>query len=227
MRFAWFAAGLAWAAIVGRTAVADDTELFLGTSGDDASECRQGEIASEAPSTFTPLAVPVDSFNRTRNMNDLFVGVFRPAAATRWPGNLKKYRLRAEDATIIDANDAPAVDPATGFFRRDSRSFWSAANDPEVDQGGAASRLPAPAVRNVYTHLDGNPADLTHASNAVVRANPAIDDALLGSGEPGGPTRDEVIEFVRGTVAGGSEPRSELGDPLHSAPAVMIYDGGR
>lgn len=225
MRAAWFAAGLAGAAIVGRPAGADDTELFFGASGDDATECRQGETASEAPSTFTPLAVPIDSFNRTRNVNDLFVGVFRPAAATRWPGNLKKYRLRAGDATIIDANGVPAVDPATGFFRRDSRSYWSAANDPEVEQGGAANRLPAPAVRNVYTHLAGNPADLTHASNAVVRANPAIDDALLASGDPGGPTRDEVIDFIRGTVAGGSEPRSEIGDPLHAAPVVMIYDG--
>ena len=179
----------------------------------------------ETQASFTPLAVPVDSFNRTRHINDLFIGVFRPTTTVHWPGNLKKFSLRVSDNAIVGADGSPAVDPGTGFFRSDSRSFWSAVNDPKVAEGGAASRLPAPAVRNVYTHLDGNPADLTHASNAISHANPAIDDAVLESGHPGGPARDEVIDFVRGAVAGGSEVRRELGDPLHSAPLAMIYDG--
>ena len=181
--------------------------------------------AIDAPATLTPLAVPVDSFNRTRHLNDLFIGVFRPTTTAHWPGNLKKFSLRVSDNVVVGANGSPAVDQDTGYFRRDSRSFWSATNDPGVAEGGAASRLPAPAARRIYTHLAGNPADLTHAGNAVSSANLAIDDAVLASGHPEGPTRDEVIAFIRGTVEGGSEVRREIGDPLHSAPTVMIYDG--
>lgn len=181
--------------------------------------------AADTQAVFTPLAAPVDSFNRTRNVNDVYVGVFKPSATTHWPGNLKKFRLRADDSTVVDANGRPAVDPVTGYFRHDSRSFWSAADDPGVEQGGAASRLPAPAVRRIYTHFAGNPAGLTHASNALSQANPLIDDAILASGQPGGPTRDEVIDFIRGTVAGGSEARMEIGDPLHSTPVFVDYDG--
>ena len=179
----------------------------------------------DTQTTFSPLAASIDSFNRTRNLNDLFINVFRPTATTHWPGNLKKFRLRASDNAIVDANGRPAIDPATGFFRQGSRSFWSAADDPEVEQGGAANRLPAPAVRNIYTHLRGNPADLTHASNAVNRANAAIDEAVLDSGQPGGPTRDQLIDFIRGTGAGGGAARIQIGDPLHSAPVTMSYDG--
>ena len=203
----------------GEFRTAEDTSTLAAVLSDYVVD------AIDTQATFTPLAAPVDSFNRTRHMNDLFIGVFRPTTTVHWPGNLKKYSLRVSDNIIVGANGSPAVDPATGFFRSDSRSFWSASNDPDVADGGAASRLPVPAIRNVYTYLDGNPVDLTHASNALSRANLAIDDAVLGSGQPGGPTRGEVMDFVRGTVAGGSEARAEMGDPLHSAPVALIYDG--
>src|SRR5690606_6167666 len=113
-------------------------------------------------------SVSVNSFNRTQHLSDLFVTVFQPTENLHWPGNLKKYRLRAADATIVDANGMPAVDE-TGFFAPASQSFWSAEPDGRrVTQGGAASRLPSPAVRRVFTYLAsaGNPL-LVADANAV------------------------------------------------------------
>ena len=52
--------------------------------------------------TFTSPTVAVNSFNRTQNLSDLFISVFRPSGRTHWPGNLKKYRLRT-DSVIVDA----------------------------------------------------------------------------------------------------------------------------
>ena len=69
--------------------------------------------------TFTSPTVAVNAFNRTQNLSDLFISVFSPTAKRHWDGNLKKYSLRPGDATIIDANEEPAIDPATGFFFAD------------------------------------------------------------------------------------------------------------
>lgn len=185
----------------------------------------------ETQATFTAPAVSVDSFNQTRHRNDVFISVFQPGANLHWPGNLKKYRLRAEDATIVDAAGAPAVDPATGFFYDDARSWWSDGPDGRrVTLGGAANRLPSPDLRNVYTYLNG--ADLTAAANAVTRTNPSLDEALLSIEDPGDPVRDDVIDFIRGRdVADANqndvtdEPRRQMGDPLHTQPVSLTYGG--
>lgn len=185
----------------------------------------------DTQTTFTAPTVAVNSFNRTRNLNDLYVSVFQATGDVHWPGNLKKYRLRASDGEILDANDNPAVDPATGFFADGARSYWSAQVDgPEVPLGGAANQLPDPAARRIFTYL-GNPA-LTAAANEITRANNSIDDAVLGIGQPGDPSRDTIIDFIRGIDVSDldqdndlTEPRRQMGDPLHSQPASMIYGG--
>ena len=181
----------------------------------------------DTQATFTAPAVSINSFNRTRNLDDLFISVFKPSGTTHWPGNLKKYRIRASDATIVDANGVPAIDPSTGFFADTSRSFWSVGVDGSNIQAGGAAAL-IPTTRNVYTYL-GNAA-LTNATNKVSIANTAIDDALLNTGNPGDPTRDEVINFINGLDASDvdqdnilNEPREQMGDPLHSQPVSVVY----
>jgi type IV pilus assembly protein PilY1 len=178
--------------------------------------------------TFTSPSVSVNSFNRTRNLNDLYVSVFSPSATRHWPGNLKKYRFRVSDGQIVDAHDNVAVDQITGFFAGNAQSYWSAAVDgPDVTLGGAANEIPA--ARNVYTYL-GN-ADLTAAGNRVAKANTTgITNARLGTGAAGLPTRDEIIDFVNGLDASDvdndgvlTESRNQMGDPLHSQPASVIY----
>jgi type IV pilus assembly protein PilY1 len=185
----------------------------------------------DTQTTFSAPAVAVNSFNRTRNLNDLFVAVFQPSGNIHWPGNLKKYQLDPDTTEIVDANGAAAVDSATGFFKDSSQSFWSTTVDgSSVPEGGAAHALPAPASRNVFTYL-GN-TNLTNASNRVEVANPLIDAALLGIGQPGDPTVAQLVSFARGadvTDLDGdgntTEPRNQLGDPLHARPVTFIYGG--
>ncbi len=186
----------------------------------------------DTQTTFSAPAVSVNSFNRTRNLNDLFVAVFRPDGTVHWPGNLKKYRLDPANNEIVDADGVSAVDAATGFFTDTSRSFWNVAADgSDVTAGGAASKLPDPTVRNVYTYL-GISNNLTAGSNAVSTSNGLIDDVVLGIGNPGDPSVTQVINFARGVDVNDydgdgdtSEARNQMGDPLHAQPVTVIYGG--
>jgi type IV pilus assembly protein PilY1 len=185
----------------------------------------------DTQTTFISPTVAVNSFNRTRNANDLFISVFRATGAVHWPGNLKKYRLRPTDGKILDVNGNPAIDPATDFFNEGARSYWSDVTDgPEVTLGGAAHEIPTPVTRKVLTYLGDS--ILNSATNQVIRGNAAIDATLLGIGQPGDPSRDDLIDFIRGVDVtdadqdnNTTEPRNQMGDPLHSKPVAMIYGG--
>ena len=181
--------------------------------------------------SFTAPAVSVNAFNRTQNLNDLYVTVFEPSETYWWDGNIKKYSL---DPTgiITDASDAPAVEIATGFFRTTARSFWSAAVDGDnVTRGGAANELPAPASRNVYSDLNTASA-LTAAANTVATSNATITSAMLGLGATEAPGRDALINWLRGADiddenADGAttDARFAMGDPMNGRPATVIYGG--
>ncbi|MEQ1579795.1 MAG: PilC/PilY family type IV pilus protein [Steroidobacteraceae bacterium] len=227
--------------VVGSTTLAATAEAGGGTAyeaSDTASltnvfETIIREIISQDTS-FTAPAVSVNAFNRTQNLSDLFVTVFQPSANMHWPGNLKKYKLKA-DGTIADSRDRPAVDTATGFFANNAQSFWSDAVDgSKVELGGAAHKLPSPADRNVYTDLAAltasKPANLYGVTNnGISSSNTLLIDTVLGlpSGSSGG-TVSDMIQWVRGgNVDGGlpDETRYSIGDPLHARPVPVIYGG--
>ena len=189
------------------------------------------EEANEQELAFTSPAVAVNAFNRTQNLNDIYMSVFRSEASYRWPGNLKKYRL--VDRVISDVNGNPAVDPLTGFFAETAKSFWTAgaADGQEVELGGAANQLPTSASRRLYTN-NGN-SDLTAGTNAISTANvdaysPA-DFGLSGAAEE--PTIEQMIDWLRGAdvLDVDNNPlttqRKQMGDPLHSQPATIVYGG--
>ena len=180
-------------------------------------------------STFVSPTISVNAFNRTQNLNDLFVSLFKPTDSFHWPGNLKKYTLNPVDATIVDANGSTAVDAATGFFRDSAQSYWSPKVDGNtVTAGGAANLIPVSGNRVVVTNL-GNK-NLTDPSNRVAASNLAITDAMLGTGGAGDPTRDEVLSFINNVDvadANGNQsttdPRDQMGDPLHAQPVTVMY----
>jgi len=181
--------------------------------------------------SFAAPAVAVNTFNRTQNLNDLYLTQFAASEKVHWPGNLKKYRIA--NGQIVDRNDAPAVDPTTGLFFDSAASYWTAGVDGnDVKLGGAAQNLPSPTTRNLYTDNTTNP-DLTAANNAVAPGNAnAFTDAEFGlTGAAGEPTIDQLIRWARGEdiTDVDNDPattvRKDMGDPLHSQPAAIVYGG--
>ncbi len=191
--------------------------------------------------SFTAPTVAVNSFNRTQTLSDLFISVFRPTGTAHWHGNLKKYRVDAGTAEILDMlvenPDKPAVDPATGFFRNGdpvthvggAQSFWSSVVDGnDVELGGAANLIPT--TRRVLTHVSGT--DLTLVDGTANAVTDVLTDALLDIGEVN-ITVQEVVDFINGIDtpdtdgdSDHSDARTQMGDPFHSQPASVVYGPG-
>ncbi len=157
----------------------------------------------QTSTTFTAPTVAVNAFNRTRSLSDLYVSVFQPTGDRHWPGNLKKYSVKAlSDGTAIVVGQMasstrmatssrrtirPSTTPPASSSRIRRASGLRAADGPRVRDGGAANELPAPDARNVYTYIGanpGSPASLTATTSAVVDANTAITDAMLQLASP-------------------------------------------
>jgi type IV pilus assembly protein PilY1 len=188
-------------------------------------------VIADRDLSFVAPAVSVNAFNRTQNLNDLYLTVFKPKTRVHWPGNLKKYKL--VDRVITDANGAAAVDPATGFFKITAKSYWTsgAADGALVALGGAAHALPDPALRNLYTDNSGS--DLTATNNQVTPSNAgAFSDADFGlTGSASEPSVDQIIRWARGEDIlnedgdDSTTVRYAMGDPLHAKPAAVVYGG--
>ena len=182
--------------------------------------------------SFSAPAVSVNTFNRTRNLNDLYLTVFSAQNSAHWPGNVKKYEI--ENGAIIDADGNAAVDPATGFFFDTARSLWTVGGDDgtDVTLGGAARQLPNPSLRNLYTYNGAN-VNLNAAVNALATSNASAftlaDFGLTGAADE--PTIDEMIDWMRGVDVRDEDSnpattiRYAMGDPLHSRPASVVYGG--
>jgi type IV pilus assembly protein PilY1 len=205
--------------------------------------------------TFTAPTVAVNAFNRTQNLDDLFITVFGtpqpPEGGNKyhWPGNVKKYKITKE-GTIVGRDGSPVVDTEQGFFEDDARSFWpeleadgqptDEKEGPRTDRGGAANQIPAPSKRNVYTDISSK----TLKDNPVDLGNGAITDTMLGldPADPSDPVavaealrqHDNLLLWVRGAaidddaavdVNKTAPARHEMGDPLHGRPVTVIYGG--
>ena len=219
--------------ILKTTAQVSGGEYYLADDVENLTRAllRIFQEANEQELAFTAPSVAVNAFNRTQNLNDLYMSVFRSEAKYHWPGNLKKYRI--VDGIITDANGDPAVDTGTGFFADNATSFWTATgpDGKEVELGGAAHQQPVPAARKVYTN-NGN-ADLTAIGNEISAGNAgaysAPDFGLTGA--TGEPSVTDVIDWVNGSdvLDDDNNPattqRNVMGDPLHAQPGIVAYGG--
>lgn len=105
-------------------------------------------------SVFASTTLPVSVNVRGTNLNQVYIGVFRPddAKRPRWFGNLKMYQLGFDQATgslfLADVNKEPAENPDTGFINSTSASFWTHAStywgfrQADLNGPGGASDLP-------------------------------------------------------------------------------------
>lgn len=134
---------------------------------------------------FAASTLPVSVNVRGTNLNQVYIGVFRPDAqkSPRWLGNLKAYQLGLNTATntvfLADATGAPAENASTGFITGSAQSFWTAgstfwnfnpqgiggsSDSPDgdlVEKGGVAqqeriSYASSQATRNLYTCTQGS-----------------------------------------------------------------------
>jgi type IV pilus assembly protein PilY1 len=127
---------------------------------------------------YASVTLPVSTSIRGTNLNQIYLGVFRPQQNNRprWDGNLKEYQLAYENATdsifLSDVTGTRHVESATGFVVDDAVSFWTSpsnywAFDPSgnpssasdwpdgavVEKGGHSQR-----IRQVYPNPDSNAA---------------------------------------------------------------------
>ena len=126
-------------AYLNRTAAAGSGGLHSAFLADDAESLTTVLTGLalqilETSTTFTAPTVAVNAFNRTRSLSDLYVSVFQPSGDRHWPGNLKKYGVKAlsdGSAIVVGQNGSeqpsndPAINDSTGFFFEEARSFWS------------------------------------------------------------------------------------------------------
>lgn len=106
-------------------------------------------------SVFAAATLPVSVNVRGTNLNQVYVGMFRPDGERdpRWFGNLKLYNLGFDDVEGVFLSDAAtppknAVNPQSGFITKDAVSFWTGTSTfwdfrPAADNGvGGASDAP-------------------------------------------------------------------------------------
>jgi type IV pilus assembly protein PilY1 len=204
----------------GKYFVADNTATLTQALADLAWDF------SRTVSLLTQPTIPVNNFNRTELINEVYLSLFEPEATHHWPGNLKKYQFidTANGALLISADGQSALTPDRNFIDDSAVSLWSAplVDGANVQLGGAASQLPDPGNRNLLTNATGS---MTLSS--LNTGNSAITATLLGSPEA---ERNTVILWARGqdvrdTNDDGqtTDPRLSMGDPLHVQPVIGEY----
>ncbi len=210
----------------GQYILANDTDSLLVALTDIVSQINERALS------FTAPAVSVNTFNRTRNLNDVYLTMFGARGSAHWPGNLKAYRI--EEGRIVDSTGADAVDPGTGFFYSTARSAWTVGQSDgnDVLMGGAANQLPSPAARRLFTDNGFDP-NLSAGNNALSTGNALMytpaDFGLAATAT----NLDEVIDWMRGEALVDPDgdgvfekvTRYAMGDPLHSRPAAVVYGG--
>lgn len=181
------------------------------------------EVATDSTNSFAAPAITVDQFTRYSHRDDMYLALFQPNNTQRWAGNLKRYSF---DGQVKDRTGTLAMDSSTGAFSPDAKSYWSVnADGGNVAEGGAAYELNI-NTRKVYTYLDSGDKDLTSTVNEFSETNDDITAAILNVPES---ERTNLLKWARGVDVDnetrGSRTRLQMGDPLHSRPAILNYGG--
>lgn len=193
-------------------AMAGGGEYFEATDVDTLTSAFQTIFATltDSNASMATPGVAVNQLTRSEHLDQLYYGVFKPATTKRWIGNLKRYRLRS-DREVVDVLGAPAVDPSTGFFRTEARSFWSSMVDGnEVAKGGASEQQRTP--RNVY-----------FGGGSLMINGGTVHPDLVSYGE-------DNIRWIAGIDVDDADGdgdttdlRKDMGAPLHGQPTMLPY----
>ncbi|MGX1202529.1 pilus assembly protein [Marinobacter sp. MBR-105] len=220
--------------LLAKTATAGGGKYYLANDAEELANAFNDIVRAvlDTSSTFVAPGVAVNSFNRLSHFDALYYSVFEPDTRPLWQGNLKRYKISA-GGKIVDVNGKVAIDSATGFFKDDTQSWWSASADgKEVKAGGARSQLPnVPSNRKVYTWLKGKA--LSASDNLVSTSNKAnLTKSVLGDSSMSDTEHTNLIRWIRGEDVkdenengSTSDARKFIADPLHSEPKLIVYGG--
>jgi type IV pilus assembly protein PilY1 len=189
--------------------------------------------------TFTAASVPVSVLNRAQIVDNVYIALFQadPDNKKRWPGNVKRLKLDADNGLLLDANDDNAVG-ADGRILHSALTFWTdaaslpAANADEdeiedkdgraVKRGGAGQKIPG--FINDGTHTLGleNAADTrtVYYEPGSGTALPAlnVDDDTAGKlqsdlGAADLDTAKTLLKYIRGYDVGDEDSDTVTDEP--------------
>lgn len=191
-------------------------------------------------SVFASSTLPVSVNVRGTNLNQVYMGVFRPSETnqTRWQGNLKLYQLAVDEDTntlfLADKNGEEAQSPATGFIKHQAVSFWTSESeywnfDPRgvpqsesdkpdgavVEKGGVHQR-----VRDLYGTVDSDGAAdkavtdrplFTFTSDCVDGSGCVLEDFSTNHGS----LSDSLVDWMHGlnNTDDDTDPDTKAVDP--------------
>lgn len=165
------------------------------------------DLIDEDARSISAPGVAVNAMNRFQHLDQLFYSVFQPFESSYWEGNLKRYQLVNGE---IHGVNGLATDPATGYFRSSSQSYWSnTADGPDVTKGGARNKVSNRKL--LYSPSPGGTLATLNWNSTDVPSN-----AFLGLGQ-------NATSEQRAAVL--SELQRMWGDPLHSVPVMVNYGG--
>ena len=208
------------------TAARGGGEYHLADDTASLSTALSGIVLSifDNTGTFAAPAVPVNSFNRTQNLSDVFISVFQPTETARWLGNLKKYRL--DDGVLVGQDGRPVIDPATGLFAAGCLQLLVR---PAGRRPGQRRRrgqpLPIPSAPD-GAHRTWTGTDLVAAGRRRRRTSwrhcrpcRRPSGTTCSTGRWAGTCRT----WIR--MATATEARRDMGDPFHVQPLTLLYSG--
>jgi type IV pilus assembly protein PilY1 len=148
-------------------AYADDTDVYL-----NAQTSSSGIEVLGLTSAFVAASAPMNNYNKTQSLDDLFLAVFEANSTERWNGNIKKLALKDVRgngfAEMLDVNNLAlasvgntyrtAVTHADSCIEQSALTFWSDPNTfpianlennevqgkdgRSVKRGGAGQKIP-------------------------------------------------------------------------------------
>lgn len=168
--------------------VTTENGFFAAESAADLAGAFKAILNSinEASSSFSAPTYTVDETNMLANSDDIYIPMFNRDSKPAWAGNLKKFKRKQEtlaDGTVISKivgkDGVTPVVNEKGEFTDTAHDLWGvAASGKDVASGGAASQLPPPDSRNLYTDVGGS-SDLTAAVNKLDASNTNITTTML------------------------------------------------
>ncbi|REL26006.1 rRNA (guanine-N1)-methyltransferase [Thalassotalea euphylliae] len=185
--------------------------------------------------TFTPPSVGANNFDRTETLDSVYYAMFTPSKGPRWPGNLKKLKVRKDG--LIDKNNVAAIDATTNNIKGTATTIWSSSNAKDggqVSKGGVVEMFSkmSPSQRTIYTDVVNGDGDLIELENKSTVASVFGGDQQLASFMGVNVNDiDQYLNWAKGQDVDdedGDKSTSDMradvfGDPLHSKPLVLNY----